>query len=62
MSPQLEALALIADMAGSPEKDLLINFVVNPCAVGCGQDDGCFYCQRNIDTLKEFVAFKKAAK
>jgi hypothetical protein len=55
------ALAILEDQPQSPERDLLMYLIRNVCAVGCGDDAGCFYCARERQQIKTFIALKTAS-
>jgi len=50
------ALSIIEALTASPQKDLLSFFIKNVCPVGCGIDEGCWYCKNCRDAIKRFIA------
>ncbi len=51
---QVKAIDRIESLTDSKEKDLLIYLIANICQVGCGEEDGCFYCEQNTQRLKAY--------
>lgn len=55
---QEAAVSLLEKQPASPERDLLMFMIASICDVGCGDDEGCFYCERKHRALKEYLGLK----
>jgi len=59
---QREAIAILKELEMPTVVKLLLEFFIeNICAVGCAEEEGCFYCRENRLALHAFIPSWKRA-